>query len=105
MSVNLDTIKTLTKKLAVMNIIKYNSLAEIKEDFDSIASELIDLDSSDTELIKSLKNASNYFNLLTEEDFNTDDIQKINESKAVISKFTKELNTTIVKWRKDLGFL
>jgi hypothetical protein len=105
MSVDLDIIKTLTKKLAVMNINKYNSLAEIKDDFDSIASELIDLDSSDTELIKSLNNASNYFNLLTEEDFNTYDIQKINESKAVISKFTKELNTTIVKWRKVLGFL
>lgn len=105
MSVDLDTIKTLTKKLAVMNINKYNSLTEIKEDFDSIASELIDLDSSDKELIKSLNNASEYFNLLTEEDFDTDDIQKINESKAIISKFTKELNTTIVKWRKDLGFL
>lgn len=104
MPIDLETIKTLTKNLASIKLKKYNSLSEIKKDFDSIATKLIDLDNND-ELIKSLTTASNYFNLLTEEDFETSDKQKVNESKAVISKFTKELNTIIAKWRRHIGQL
>lgn len=105
MPVDLEKIKTLTRRLSAINLKQYNSLYDIKDDFDSIAFELIDIDSSDADLIASLKNASEYFNLLSEEDFNTNNKHKINETSAVISCFTTELNTTIVKWRKELGFL
>jgi len=56
-------------------------------------------------LIESLSKAAEYFNLLEPSDFNTNDSQKINESNAIISKFKRELNVTIVKWRKELGQL
>lgn len=103
MNVEIETIKTLAKKLASIKIKKYSSLTEIKEDFDSIASELIDSD--DIEVIDTLKNSSKYFNFLTEEDFKTNDRQKINESIALISRFTLELNSILVKWRKEHGQL
>ncbi|MFN3754530.1 hypothetical protein [Flavobacterium sp.] len=105
MKVDIKTIKALTKKLAKMNIDKFSSLSKLRNEFDELATELIDLDSDDTELIESLGKASKFFNLLDEEDFVTNDKQKLNESKAIISHFTKELSTTIVKWRKELGML
>lgn len=100
MSVDLKTIKTLTKKLAMMNFKEYNSLKKIKDNFDSLVLEFIDLDPNNKDLIESLKIASNYFNLLTEEDFNTNDKNKMDESKSIISKITKELNSILIKWRK-----
>lgn len=105
MAVDLNTVKILTKKLALFNLKKYESLSEIKIDFDSVAVLLIDLDPSDAELIESLSKAAEYFNLLDPSDFITNDSRKINESNAIISKFTQELNVTIVKWRKELGQL
>jgi hypothetical protein len=105
MEVNIEIIKAITKKLAGININEFNSLSKLKVEFDELATELIDLDSDDSDLIVSLKKASEFFNLLNEEDFQTDDKQKINESKAIISHFTRELSTTLVKWRKQLGML
>lgn len=105
MAIDLNTIKLLTKKLASINLEEYDSLSKVKSDFDSIAVELIDIDSNDTDLIESLNKAAEYFNLLEPSDFNTNDFQKINESHAIISKFTRELNVIIVKWRKELGQL
>jgi hypothetical protein len=85
-----------------MNINTYSSLSKLKEDLDEIATELINLDSDDVELIESLKKAYDYFNLLDDKDFVKNDTQKLNESKAIISHFNRVLNTIIVKWRKKL---
>jgi hypothetical protein len=105
MKIEIEKIKKLTRMLAVMNINKFSSLSELKEEFDEFATEIIDLDSNDSNLIDSLKIAADFFNLLDEEDFITNDKQKLNESKSIISHLTRELNTTIVKWRKELGML
>ncbi|MBK8483861.1 MAG: hypothetical protein IPL31_05825 [Saprospiraceae bacterium] len=93
-----QTIKSLTKKLARINLKVYKSLSEIKADFDSVAAELIELQLG-KEVTDTLSEASVFFNLLNEDDFNTNDQNCINEAKAVISKFTRVLNTLLNKWR------
>lgn len=103
MKVDIKTIKSLTRRLANIQLKRYGSLSEIKDDFDSVASTFIDLDSEDDEVLDRLKNASAYFNLLSEDDFKTNDSQKTSEARAVISSFTKELNKLLGKWRKELG--
>lgn len=105
MSIEITTIKSLTKKLALIKLKQYDSLSQVKEDFDDIATEFIELDSGDQQVIEQLNYAAKYFNLLTEEDFSSNDQNKINESLAIKSRFTKELNVVLVKWRKELGQL
>jgi hypothetical protein len=104
MGITIDKIKPLTKKLALISLKNYDSLSEAKDDFDEISLEFINLDSDDTELVEVLKRAANFFNLLNPDDFETNDRQQINESKAVISRYSKELNSILVQWRKELGF-
>lgn len=105
MSVDITTIKALTKKLALIKLKKYDSLSQVKEDFDEIATEFIEFNSDDQQVIEQLNCAANYFNLLTEEDFSSNDQKKINESLAIKSRFTKELNVVLVKYRKELSLL
>lgn len=105
MSVDISTIKVLTKKLALIKLKKYDSLSQVKEDFDEIATEFIELNSDDQQVIEQLNYAANYFNLLTEEDFSSNDQKKINESLAIKSRFAKELNVVLVKYRKEIGLL
>jgi len=105
MAVNIDDIKFLAKKLAGLKMKKFSSLSEIKDYYDSLAISLIDLDSKDDQLMDTLKSASKYFNYLNVDDFKTDDQQKLNESKAVISQVAKVLNSILVKWRKEHGNL
>lgn len=100
MVVEINKIKKLTKQLAGISLKKYNSLTDVKNDFDNICVEFIDLDFNDEELIEVLNRAAWYFNHLEKDDFKTTDLQKINESKAVISKYCKELNSILIKWKK-----
>jgi hypothetical protein len=101
--VDLKTIKRLTKELAIMNLKTYNSLKEVSDDFNKIALELNDLVIEDKNVTNILNIASGYFNLLTEEDFTSNDQILFNQSKAVISKFTKEINGLLNQWRKQLS--
>lgn len=104
MKVTIVQIKKLTRSLAEMKLKKYSSLSEAKNDFDLINLELVNLDSDDQELIQIQEIASNYFNLLNKEDFETNDKQQINEAKSVISRYCITLNSVLVKWKTELGF-
>lgn len=104
MGATIEQIKPLTKKLAVISLKDYDSLSEAKDDFDEISLEFINLDSDDNELVEVLKRGANYFNLLNTDDFETKDKQKLNEVAAIKSKYTRELNSILVKWRKELGY-
>ncbi|MBK8296832.1 MAG: hypothetical protein IPK91_06050 [Saprospiraceae bacterium] len=101
--VDINTIKRLTKKLALMNLKRYNSLNEVRDDFNKIAIELNDFVAENGHVTQVLNRASKYFNLLTEEDFSSNDRELLNESKAIISKFTTELNSLLNNWRSQLS--
>ena len=102
---DIKTIKILTRKLARIQIKDYRSLSEVKDDFDSVASSFIDLGLGSGEVTEALKKASDYFNLLSEDDYKANDQQKINESKAITSASTRPLAILLSKWRKELGYL
>jgi hypothetical protein len=100
MTVDLETIKRLTRELALISSKQYNSLEDAKKDFDSIASNFIDLN-KDHDVLPVLANASAFFNLLNEEDFKTNEGQLLAEAWAVKIRYTKLLTELLAKWRSE----
>lgn len=104
------TIVKLRKKLLKLNDVEINkkTLSEIKEIYDSVTLEFIDLEVSTSKkdkIVLALTKSSQYFNLLEEADFIRldNDLIKRNETLAILSKTSIELNKVLIEFQKEIG--
>lgn len=103
-------IVALRKKLVKLNIadLKIISFQEIRDIYNEVSLEFIDLDVPDeykVKIVESLNSAVKYFNLIEEEEFIDleNDKQSRNEITAILSKVSTELNKVLVELQKEIG--